>query len=169
MLLTSGVPKPPKGFKRQLGYAAPLAPLFRAVPVRAAQTPPGPTNRRSATGAPRATAAASSTDVTVTTSASARHPRAPIVAYKIRGKLPTGELTDEARQAALDDLDADAITPGSATALTSAMNTWTYFHKRWHGTVQHVHGDFRTLREMRTSCHLAETRTSSSHRGISIR
>ena len=66
------------------------------------------------------------------------NPRAPIVQHKTRGKLPTGDLTDEDRQQLLNHLESEVTTSGTAVARTSCWQTWSKLHYRWFGSATEV-------------------------------
>jgi hypothetical protein len=124
-------PDKPKGFKRALGYTAPGASLFRAVPVRTATATPTterPPDSRAATTWP--------TPPTATTplhTAAQHAARTPLVSYKTRGVTPQEALTDVQRANQLMDLDADTVTAGTFSAKASCVATWTKLHHRWFG------------------------------------
>jgi hypothetical protein len=68
-----------------------------------------------------------------TTTAAARHPRAPVTAYTARGSFPTTALSDEDRERALDNLERDMVVQSTCRVRLSNWRTWNAFHLRWFG------------------------------------
>jgi hypothetical protein len=58
---------------------------------------------------------------------------APPINYKVRGVIPTTELTEADRQAHLDALQKDKIAPSTAEGRETHRRTWTTLHVRWFG------------------------------------
>jgi hypothetical protein len=138
-MLTTGTgnshpPKPPRGMKHLIGYAAPRQSACRAVPLvtsRTAAAAASSANVSSARTLQRANPAHIQTGrVREHTSSSSR---TPVAAYTTRGTLPTSSLDDAARAAALANLDLNSVATGTAIARSSAVNTWEYIHVRWFG------------------------------------
>ena len=64
---------------------------------------------------------------------SSTNPRAPAVAYRTRGTLPTSELTDADRKQQLRLLEDGFTTVGTAVSKSSCWTTWNKLHLRWFG------------------------------------
>ena len=55
----------------------------------------------------------------------------PTVNYKLRGTLPTQELSSNAADEQMAALLHDIHAPTTVASRTSHINTWTTFHRRW--------------------------------------
>ena len=116
--------KPPRNFKRTLGYTAPaptatrrmtFAELAAANKASNSTTPPP-----SVKTAPPTRPTQAATKVVVEESApTSANPRAPSVAYRTRGTLPTSSLTDADRQQQMRLLEDGITTVGTAVSKRS--------------------------------------------------
>ena len=148
--------KPPRGFKRVLGFSAPpiaspvpvtarslFAPLLRPVPPSAPLTancaagssrPSAGHRFGSAPAAPALPSPAADEAASSSTSLACNpHRFTPVVNYKVRGAIDLAPLHDAARGQMSAALQADVVSAGTVAGRASNMRTWALLHHRWFG------------------------------------